>query len=85
MELTSKRDMLTQVKHDRDALRGENASRRQQRGLVSSEDLLIDYEKRRLDIIAKKDQAAALQQRYEMLMHSTADLKARIAAAGGIV
>ena len=31
----------------RDALRGENAARRQQRGLVSSEELLIDFEKRR--------------------------------------
>jgi len=85
VELTSKRDMLTQVKHDRDGLRGENSSRRQQRGLVSSEELLIDYEKRRLDILAKKEQAAALQQRYEDVMAGTADLKARIAAAGGIV
>merc|ERR1711988_1117356 len=64
VELTSKRDMLTQVKHDRDALRGENAARRQRRGLVSSEELLIDYEKRRLDIIAKKEQVTALTQRY---------------------
>merc|ERR1711988_785806 len=64
VELTSKRDMLTQVKHDRDALRGENAARRQRRGLVSSEELLIDFEKRRRDIIAKKDQVTALTQRY---------------------
>merc|ERR1712147_298651 len=48
VELTGKRDVLTHVKHERDALRGENAARRQQRGLVSSEELLIDYEKRRL-------------------------------------
>mgnify|MGYP002635555717 CR=1 FL=1 len=47
VELTSKRDVLTQIKHERDALRGENAARRQQRGLVSAEELLIDYEKRR--------------------------------------
>jgi len=85
VELTSKRDMLTQVKHDRDALRGENAARRQQRGLVSSEELLIDYEKRRLDIIAKKEQATSLQVRYEQLAMQTAELKRGIAAAGGIV
>ena len=85
VELTSKRDMLTQVKHDRDALRGSNAGARQQRGLVSSEELLIDYEKRRLDIIAKKEQAVQLQQRYDQLIKGTAELKRRIAAAGGIV
>ena len=61
VELTSKRDVLTQAKHERDALRGENAARRQQRGLVSSEELLIDYEKRRLDLIAKRERASALQ------------------------
>jgi hypothetical protein len=85
VELTSKRDMLTQVKHDRDALRGENAARRQQRGLVSSEELLIDYEKRRLDIIAKKEQVTNLDERYEQLTQETAALKHSIAAAGGIV
>ena len=85
VELTSKRDMLTQVKHERDDLRADNAGRKQQRGLVSSDELLIDYEKRRLDIIAKKDQAAALQGRCESVITNTADLKRRIAAAGGIV
>lgn len=34
VELTAKRDALTQIKHERDALRAENATRRQQRGLV---------------------------------------------------
>jgi len=85
VELTSKRDMLTQVKHERDALRGENAARRQQRGLVSSEELLIDYEKRRLDVVAKKDSAAALQDRYEQVVQQTESLKRSIAAAGGVV
>ena len=52
---------------------------------MSSDELLIDYEKRRLDIIAKKEGAVALQQRYDALIQSTADLKRQIAAAGGIV
>ena len=85
VELTSKRDVLTQVKHERDALRGENASRRQQRGLVSSEELLIDYEKRRLDLIAKKEQALQLQNRFEQLVNQTNQLKGAISAAGGVV
>jgi len=85
VELTGKRDVLTQVKHERDALRGDNASRRQQRGLVSSEELLIDYEKRRLDLIAKKESASGLQQRFELLVQQTDELKGAIAAAGGIV
>ena len=85
VELTGKRDILTQVKHERDALRGDNAARRQQRGLVSSDELLIDFEKRRLDIIKKKDAAAGLQQRYEQLVRQTADLKRKITAAGGVL
>merc|ERR1712072_315284 len=52
IELTNKRDILTQIKHERDALRAENTGRRQQRGLVSSEDLLLDFEKRRQNIVA---------------------------------
>merc|ERR1712070_1226349 len=47
VELTAKRDVLTQVKHERDALRAENSGRRQQRGLVSSDELLLDFETRR--------------------------------------
>ena len=85
VELTSKRDVLTQVKHERDATRGENAARRQQRGLVSSEELLIDFEKRRLDIIAKRDSVTKLEQRYAAMLASTADLKRKIEAAGGVV
>ena len=85
VELTSKRDMLTSVKHDRDSLRGDNASRRQQKGLVSSEELLIDYEKRRLDILKKKESSVMLQQRYEQITRQIAELKSAIAAAGGIV
>ena len=85
VELTSKRDVLTQVKHERDALRAENAARRQQRGLVSSDELLIDFEKRRLDILAKKESIAALERRFHEMMGRTAELKRSIAAAGGIV
>ena len=55
------------------------------RAVRAGEELLIDYEKRRLDILAKKEQAAALQQRSEDVTASIQDLKARIAAAGGIV
>ena len=46
---------ILQIKHDRDTIRAENSTRRQQRGLVSSEDLLLDFEKRRQDIITAKE------------------------------
>ena len=85
VELTAKRDVLTQVKHERDAMRGENANRKQQRGLVSSEELLIDFEKRRLDILAKRQQMKQLEERYKRVTDTTADLKRKIEAAGGVV
>jgi len=85
VELTGKRDVLTSVKHERDALRGDNASRRQAKGLVSSEELLIDYEKRRLDTIKKKETIANYQHQYEMVTAQTAELRRAIAAAGGVV
>merc|ERR1711988_779305 len=65
VELTAKRDLLTQIKHERDALRAENAARRQQRGLVSSEELLIDFEKRRQLLDTKKAEVAALTERHK--------------------
>ena len=83
VELTSKRDMLTQVKHDRDALRGENAARRQQRGLVSSEELLLDFEKRRQSIVAKQEELAALKARHAAVTRQAAAAKRAVAAAGG--
>merc|ERR1712072_611526 len=52
IELTNKRDVLTQFKRERDGLRAGNTAARQQRGLVSSEDLLLDFEKRRQNIVA---------------------------------
>jgi histone deacetylase 6 len=85
VELTAKRDVLTQVKHERDALRAENAGRRQAKGLVSSEELLIDYETRRRAVINKKEAMAKLQHQYESIVSQTADLRRAIASAGGVV
>ena len=85
VDLTGKRDNLTLTKHERDGLRGENASKRQQRGLVSSEDLLIDYEKRRQDLVAKKEELAAMKERHALLVTSVAETKLKIAAGGGFV
>ena len=83
IELTNKRDVLTQTKHERDSLRAENTARRQQRGLVSSEDLLLDFEKRRQDILAKKEDVLALQNRHQFLLKQAADAKQQVVAAGG--
>jgi len=85
VELTSKRDVLTQIKHERDALRGENAARRQQRGLVSAEELLIDYEKRRLALLVKQEDVEKLKGRHAQLLLTISDAKSKIIAAGGAV
>jgi len=85
IELTNKRDSLTQIKHERDSLRAENVSRRQQRGLVSSEELLLDFEKRRQDIIAKREEVQKMQAGHAKLIDGIAASKRAILAAGGTV
>jgi len=75
IELTNKRDVLTQTKHERDALRAGNTAARQQRGLVSSEDLLLDFEKRRQNIVAKKEQVQQLQVKHVALLRHAAESK----------
>ena len=85
VELTNKRDVLTQIKHDRDTLRAENASRRQQRGLVSSEDLLLDFEKRRKDIITYKEQLEGMKGRHRQLVEKASFYKAQVGASGVVV
>ena len=75
--------VLTQVKRERDGLRAGNTAARQQRGLVSSEDLLLDFEKRRQDILAKKEEVLALQNRHQFLLKQAADAKQQVVAAGG--
>jgi len=85
IELTNKRDSLTQIKHERDSLRAENVSRRQQRGLVSSEELLLDFEKRRQDIIAKREEVQKMQADHAKLIDGIAASKRAILAAGGTV
>ena len=76
---------LLQIKHERDALRGENAARRQQRGLVSSEELLIDFEKRRLALVAKKEEVEKLKARHGYLTQNIQEAKHQIQASGGVV
>ena len=78
VELTNKRDVLTQIKHERDTLRAENASRRQQRGLVSSEDLLLDYEKRRKDIIAYHEEIEGMKARHNQLVQQALKYKSQV-------
>ena len=80
VELTNKRDVLTQIKHERDTLRAENASRRQQRGLVSSEDLLLDYEKRRKDIIVYQEEIEVMKARHRQLIEQASRYKQAVGA-----
>ena len=75
--------MLTQVKRERDGLRAGNTAARQQRGLVSSEDLLLDFEKRRQNIVFKKEEVQQLEAKFVALLRHTAESK-RIAQATGV-
>ncbi len=47
-EVIEKRDKVGKMKHDRDLLRAENFELKQQSGLIGSDDLLRDFEKRRV-------------------------------------
>jgi hypothetical protein len=73
--------VLTQVKRERDGLRAGNTAARQQRGLVSSEDLLLDFEKRRQNIVATKEQVQQMQAKHAALLRHVAESK-RIQATG---
>lgn len=46
-----KRDMVATVKRERDLLRAENVELKQQSGLIGHDDLLRDFEKRRVNSI----------------------------------
>ena len=50
-----------------------------------SEDLLLDFEKRRQDIIAKKEEVQMLQARHVALTTQAAEAKRLVHAAGGAV
>ena len=67
--------VLTQVKRERDGLRAGNTAARQQRGLVSSEDLLLDFEKRRQNIVATKEQVQQMQAKHAALLRHVAESK----------
>lgn len=83
VELTGKRDALTQLKHERDVLRADNHERKQSRGVVSSEELLLDFEKRRQHILAQKEELDRLHARHAMLLGKTSSTKATAAAIAG--
>jgi hypothetical protein len=46
----AKRDQVGGMKHERDALRAENVEQKQKSGLIGSDDLLRDFEKRRVGV-----------------------------------
>lgn len=45
-DVINKRDSVGNLKHERDLLRAENVELKQQSGLIGSDDLLRDFEKR---------------------------------------
>ena len=52
---------------------------------LASEELLVDFEKRRLDIVRKRESTERLQQQYERMQGQIMYLKNSIAAAGGVI
>lgn len=58
VELVGKRDQLAGIKHGRDGLRVDNTAMKQKRSLVNSEELLLDYEHRKVRTNAGRAQRA---------------------------
>merc|ERR1719454_1011688 len=54
-ELASQRDLVAKTKHERDDYRSENAKLRQQTGILNSDLLTKDYEKRQNEIRHERD------------------------------
>ena len=57
-------------------------ARRQQRGLVSSEELLLDFEQRRQDILERREFVQQLQAKHAALLTYAAQSKRRAQATG---
>ena len=52
---------------------------------MSSEELLIDFEKRRLALVAKKEEVEKLKARHGYLTKNIQEAKHQIQASGGVV
>jgi hypothetical protein len=66
-ELASQRDLVAKTKHERDDYRGENAKLRQQTGILNSDLLTKDYEKRQNEIRTMKSQIEDYKTRLRKL------------------
>jgi len=73
--LSSKRDTLTKVKHDRDSIRSENARLKQQSGLLGSEDLFRDFEEKKKDVVDHRQRVEDLRLHYFSLQAEVMHLR----------
>lgn len=73
--LSTKRDALTHVKHERDIIRSENARLKQQSGLLGSEDLFRDFEEKKRDVVDLRQRVEDLRLHYFSLQAEVVHLK----------
>ncbi|KAG8463798.1 hypothetical protein KFE25_004071 [Diacronema lutheri] len=67
VQLVGRRDQLTSIKQARDSLRVDNAGMKSTRPLVNSEELLLDFERRKHKLQERKAALDALQARHSEL------------------
>ena len=69
-ELTSERDQLSKSKRVREKMRSEGMALQSEQGFVSNDNLVQDFERRKIEIREKSATVEQLHQKYEALMAS---------------
>ncbi|KAJ1455892.1 hypothetical protein M885DRAFT_518760 [Pelagophyceae sp. CCMP2097] len=79
--LVKERDLVNSAKRDRDALRLDTAALKQQQGFANSDLLVVDYERRKVDLGRATQHIAELRERHALL-HAEVD-RATMQLSGG--
>lgn len=78
------RSNLTVSKHDRDLVRDENVELKRQRGFATSDQLIIDFERRKLTMEELSQSIRELRERHFLLSQQVATNKVTIQAASSL-
>ncbi|KAA6374131.1 MAG: putative xylulose kinase [Streblomastix strix] len=83
-ETASKRDMLANIKLERDRLKVENQHLRQENGLVGNEELLKDFKERRKNLNNQKRKLYIVQQKYAAITgEDVSEYQTKLLGPGG--
>jgi hypothetical protein len=84
-DIIEERNYLTFTKHDRDSIRDNNVELKRQRGSATSNQLIVDYEKRKLTIEYLHVEIKELQERYFLLSQQINSNNSIIKRYGGAI